>query len=66
MKITGGYPQPIGPPTTEKPLLPATHREHLGRIGGSRRRPLPGVHDDVESAITLAGIRKWDANELRD
>src|SRR5437879_2900238 len=57
MKIIGGYPQLSGPPTTEKPSLPATHREHLGRIGGSRRRLLRGVHDDVESVITLAGIR---------
>jgi hypothetical protein len=35
MKITGGQQQPSRPPTTKKPSLPATHREHLGGIAAT-------------------------------
>jgi hypothetical protein len=52
MKITGGDPQSSG----RRPL-PATHRDHFGRIGGDRRRLFRGVHDELESVIILAGIR---------
>src|SRR5882762_10032354 len=47
--------------TDEKSLFPQTHRGHLSRIGGVRRR-LPGaVHDGLESLSTFAGIRNIEA-----
>jgi hypothetical protein len=47
-----------------KSLSPQTHRGHLSRIGGVRRR-LPGaVHDGLESLSTFAGIRSRSVNTL--
>jgi Transposase IS66 family len=39
------------------PITSAVHHEHLNRIGGSRRRLLRAVHDALESAFILGGIR---------
>jgi len=42
---------------TAKSSPPSTHRGHLRRIGGVRRR-IPGtVHDGLESLSTIDGIR---------
>src|SRR5882762_10533046 len=47
--------------TDEKSLFPQTHRGHLSRIGGVRRRLAGAVHDGLESLSAFAGIRHIEA-----
>ena len=58
MKLTGDPKMTTADADDRKLTIAETHREHLRRDGGGRRRPFWRVHDGVESVFTLAGIRR--------